>query len=285
MRNADGRHARIVRSDDLEPSWTVKQAKEPGFMRSLITWVGGPEGFINTNPGVAVETGRCVTGLMRMPPGNRQAGVHVHSVTEVYVILEGRCESFDGEGRRHVAGPLDCLYIPAGVPHGVRTVGHEDLELIWVHDAIERWGVSQYLEGPGPFPAEDEVRLIRIDDLEPQWTAPGANETGTLRWMVNWVAGPDGRNHNPGVAVINPQLALGLTVVDPWNRHLPRRHGGDESYVVLSGAAIVEIGTERHRIGRLDALHRPAGCEAGLRNAGDAPLYLLWVRDAPNGAD
>jgi hypothetical protein len=35
---------RIVRNDDLEAAWTVKQAKEPGFMRSLITWVGGPEG-------------------------------------------------------------------------------------------------------------------------------------------------------------------------------------------------------------------------------------------------
>lgn len=268
----------IVRADDLEPTWTVKQAKEPGFMRSLITWVGGPDGCINTNPGVAAETATCVTGLMWMPPGNRQAGVHIHSVTEVYVILRGRCESFDGEGRRHVAGPLDCLYIPAGVPHGVRTVGDEELELVWVHDGTERWGVSRYLDGPGPFPAEDEVRLIRFDDLEPQWTAPQAREVGTLRCMVNWVAGPEGRDHNPGVSAENPKLALGLTVVSPRNRHLPRRHDAEETYVILSGAAIAEIGTERHRLGRLDAVHMPPGCEIGLRNAGGDPLQLLWVR-------
>lgn len=274
--------ASIIRADDLEPTWTVKQAKEPGYMRSLITWVGGPEGYINTNPGIAIETERSVTGLMRMPHGNRQAGVHVHSVTEIYVILKGRCESFDGEGRRHVAEPLDCLYIPAGVPHGVRTVGDEELELIWVHDAIEPWGVSTYLDGPGPFPAEDEVRLIRFDDLAPQWTAPQAKEVGTIRWMVNWVAGPAGcRNLNPGVAVVNPRLALGLTVVSPWNRHLPRPHAGGETYVILSGTAIAEIGNARHRLGRLDAIHRPSGSETGLRNAGDTPLYLLWVRDSP----
>lgn len=272
--------ARIVRADDLEPTWTVKQAKEPGYMRSLITWVGGPEGHINTNPDVAVETEHCVTGLMWMPPGNRQAGVHIHSVTEIYVILKGRCESFDGEGRRHVAGPLDCLYIPAGVPHGVRTVGSEELELIWVHDAIERWGVSRYLDGPGPFPADDEVRLIRFDDLEPQWTAPQAREVGTLRWMVNWVAGRDGDDHNPGVAAANQKLALGLTVVGPRNRHLPGRHDGERTYVILSGSAIVEIDGARSRLGRLDAVHIPATCEIGLRNPDGEPLQLLWVRAA-----
>jgi hypothetical protein len=108
---------------------------------------------------------------MRMPVGNRQAGVHVHSVTEIYVILRGEVESFDGVGNRHRAGPLDCLYIPAGVPHGVRTVGAVDLELIWVHDAIERVGVSSYLDGPGPFPAKDEVRLTLSPVLPPTGAA------------------------------------------------------------------------------------------------------------------
>src|ERR1700722_2477306 len=142
---------RTIRNKDLAPTWSVKQAKEPGFMRSLITWVGGPAGYINTNSDNAVISQNSAVGLMRMPVGNRQAGVHVPSVAEIYVILRGEAESFDGVGNKHRAGPLDCLYIPAGVPHGVRTVGDADLDLIWVHDAIEKVGVSTYLDGPGPF--------------------------------------------------------------------------------------------------------------------------------------
>ena len=39
---------RIVRNRDLEAFWGVLRAKEPGYMRSLLTWMGGPEGCINT---------------------------------------------------------------------------------------------------------------------------------------------------------------------------------------------------------------------------------------------
>jgi len=92
---------RVIRDLDLEPSWDLKQAKEPGFMRSLTTWVGGPKGYINSNLDHSVISERCAVGLMRMPVGNRQPGVHVHSVTEIYVILKGQVESFDGVGNRH----------------------------------------------------------------------------------------------------------------------------------------------------------------------------------------
>ena len=124
---------RIVRNRDLEPYWGVFRAKEPGFMRLLITWMGGPDGTINTNPGVAIESRHCAVGLMDMGPGNRQPGVHTHTMTEIYVILQGMVESFDGVGNRHLAGPLDCLYIPKGVPHGVRTVGDAHVKLLWVN--------------------------------------------------------------------------------------------------------------------------------------------------------
>jgi mannose-6-phosphate isomerase-like protein (cupin superfamily) len=270
----------VVRNRDLEPSWSVKQAKEPGFMRSLVTWVGGPEGYINTHPDNAVISQNSALGLMRMPVGNRQAGVHVHSVAEIYVILRGEAESFDGVGNKHRAGPLDCLYIPAGVPHGVRTVGDADLDLIWVHDAIEKVGISTYLDGPGPFPAQDLVRLISFAELAPDWGGEKAKEGGHLRWSANWVAGAASTvNHNPDEAVINGRIALGVTVIAPGNSHVEHAHPYPEAYVVVRGSGILKQDGRSIPLDALDAAYFPAAASHALRNGGDQPLYLVWVHE------
>lgn len=272
----------IIRNQDLEPAWTVKQAKEPGFLRSLITWVGGPEGYINTNPAEAARSLDATLGLMRMPVGNRQAGVHVHSVTEIYVILKGEVESFDGVGKTHRAGPLDCLYIPKGVPHGVRTVGDTDLELIWFHDAIEKNGVSVYLDGSGPFPAEDEVRLIAFDGLQPDWSGQGAKLGGTLHWTANWVAAAGSPvNHNPGAAVVNATLAAGVTAILPWNSGPLHSHGFAETYLILSGSGAVHSGDDVAHLGRLDAVRFRSGEEHRIRSTGAETLYLFWLHENP----
>lgn len=269
----------VVYNRDLVPAWGLKQAKEAGFLRSLTTWVGGPEGHVNSNRETSIVTDRSVVGLMRMAVGNRQPGVHVHSVTEIYVIVKGEVESFDGVGNTHRAGPLECLYIPAGVPHGVRAIGDEDLELVWVHDAIEAEGVSRYLDGPGPYPADREVELIRFRDLHPHW--PRNQEGGSWHWAVNWVGGYDSPlNHNPGVAAVNENTALGLTVVMPWNCLPPQSQSHDLTYVVLRGEAVVQAEGSSLSLGRLDALRYPAGCRQELRNVGESPLFLLWVSDS-----
>ena len=270
--------ARAILNRDLEPSWAVKQAKEPGFMRTLITWVGGPEGYINTNPDCAVVSQDCAVGMMRMPVGNRQAGVHTHTITEIYVILKGEVESFDGVGNRHRAGPLDCLYIPPGVPHAVRTVGDTDLELIWLHDGIEKLGTAVYLDGPGPFPADDEVRLIRFADLDPDWGGAQAKEGGHLRWSVNWVAEPNTRR-NRGIAVPNARLGVGATVILPGNAHVSHAHPHPETYVVIRGKALARFDGKTIHLSPLDAVYVPPDAPHALRNAGDEPLYLLWAHE------
>lgn len=251
-------------------------------MRSLTTWIGGPEGHINSNLGKSVISGRCAVGLMRMPVGNRQPGVHVHSVTEIYVILKGEVESFDGLGRVHRAGPLDCLYIPAGVPHGVRAVGDQDLELVWLHDGIERLGVSTYLEGEGSFPADDEVSLVPFRELEPNRINPRAEETGHARWSASWVGGPEGYvNYNRGRAALNERIGVGLTVIMPGSRHVPHSHPVGEIYVVLKGRGVARIEGESLEVGPLDGIYHPAGDVHALSNHADQPLYLMWVHEAP----
>ena len=275
---------RVVRNRDLVPDWSVKQAKEPGFMRNLITWVGGPEGCINTNPQNSVISQDCAIGLMRMPVGNRQSGVHVHSVTEIYIILKGEAESFDGVGNLHRAGALDCLYIPRGVPHGVRTVGDTDLELIWLHDAIEKLGVSVYLDGPGPFPASDEVKLVSFADLAPDWSGDKAKEGGHLRWCANWVAGGKAAaNHNRGEAIVNKRLAVGVTVIAPGNSHVKHAHPFAETYVVMRGCAAFRQDGATIQLGPLDTVYFPPKAPHALRNCGDEPLYLMWAHSPPGG--
>lgn len=267
--------AKIIRDKDLEPSWVLKRATEPGFRRSLTTWVGGPEGYVNTHVALSARSRICAGGLMRMAVGNRQPGVHVHSVTEIYVILKGEVESYDGIGRTHRAGPFDCLYIPAGVPHAVRAGGDEDLELIWIHDGIERHDVSVYLEGEGPFPSEREVVLIPYRDLRPGQPLPGATGDG---WSISWVAGPDGMvNFNPGSAEQNPIIAMGMTAVPPGQAVSPHTHGGATLGVVLQGDGRVTTGNGPATVGTLDAVYCPAVDLVGITNTSSAPLYVLWV--------
>ena len=277
---------RIVRNRDLEPTWTVLRAREPGFMRSLVTWMGGPEGYINTNPGVAIESLDCAVGLMDMGPGQRQPGVHVHSMVEIYVILDGTAESFDGVGSRHTAGPLDCLYIPKGVPHGVRTVGDKPVKLLWVNDAIEKWGVSRYEEGPGPHPAEngDTVALVRFNDLAPSRSALRANEAGFQRWCVSWVGSPSqatGANFNPGLAAHNERVGIALIVLEPANRLPPDETArGNRLLVIARGRAILAKKHERIELGPQDALFCPAGTSLDLTALDGEPLHMVILQTA-----
>ena len=263
---------RIVRNRDLAPSWTVLRAREPGFQRSLITWMGGPDGYINTNPGVAIESRHCAVGLMDMPVGNRQPGVHTHTIDEIYVILEGQCESFDGVGNTHVAGPYDCLYIPKGVPHGVRTIGTQDLKLLWVNDAIERWGVSVYAEGPGPHPAAAEVRLIPMRDLAPAGSQPS---------ILSWVGCPQIHiDATPGVAIASERLALSLCVLEGGRGMTAPPARDPQLWVVVRGSAAVTIDGRAEALGPQDALFCPSGASLDLRARTNEPVHLIRMDTA-----
>jgi mannose-6-phosphate isomerase-like protein (cupin superfamily) len=264
----------IVRHRDLLPFWGVKRATEPGFMRSLITWMGGPEGYINTNIEHAVESQHCAVGVMDMAVGNRQPGVHVHTMNEIYVILDGQVESIDGVGNKHIAGPLDCLFIPTGVPHGVRTVGDQDVKLLWINDDLEKWGAAVYLEGPDPAPAENEISLIEMKDLESRWSNSAV--PGEMHWNVNWVAGRE-TDHNSDVAVPSDRISLELCVVQPANRIREPVRDGNQLFVVAKGQAVAKIDQDTVVLDRQDAIFFPIGTSIDLRCISDEPLALVKI--------
>jgi mannose-6-phosphate isomerase-like protein (cupin superfamily) len=237
--------AEIIRYRDLEPARHVPGAKEPGFMRWLITWVGGPAGHINTNRDVAKVSQNTVVGMMNLPVGQRQKGLHYHSVAEIYIILRGELEGYDGRGHIPRAGPMDCMYIPAGVPHGVRNSGLEDCDLIWIHDGIEIVGTSvYYMDGivTGP-PQVDDITIVSFKDLEPSYGAHRAKEVGHMRWMINWVAGGPGfENFSPSCAAPSNNVAIGMTVLQPGQKSVPHSHEDAEVYVVMRGKGVMNLG-------------------------------------------
>lgn len=53
--------------------------------------------------------------------------LHVLTVRELYVILEGRGRMEDGAGRSVPVGPGDCVDIPAGAPQRIANDGPGDL--------------------------------------------------------------------------------------------------------------------------------------------------------------
>lgn len=278
--------ASIVRFNDLEPAWHVPGAKVGGTTRWLTSWVGGPKGYVNSNPGYAVENDEIGMGLMYLPVGQRQEGLHYHTVTEIYIILKGHVEGYDGTDTSHRAGPMDCIYIPPGTPHGVRNSGLEDVELIWLHDGVEPKGVTVYCkteEDVANAPSKETIRIVRLQDLEPFWGAPRAKEPEFLRWTVNWIGGPPGfENFNPGYAVESEKISLGLTVLLPSNKQVPHQHSVAEVYVIVKGKALVNLGQGNKELNYLDSVYFPPGAVHSLRNHGTEPVYIVWAYEKAN---
>lgn len=278
----------IIRWKDLEPSWHLPN-QEPGIMRWMISWVAGPEGYYNSNPGVAVLSHDVSVGLMHIPSNNRQKALHYHGVAEIYVLLRGEVLGWDGRGEEHRAGPLDCVYIPAGVPHVVRTYGDEPVDLIWVHDAIEKKGTSVYWSEGMPNPQDEskqEIKVVPYKGLEPRWEAAQEQGPGHLHSSINWVGGVKGcTNLNPERAVLNEKVALGLTVIHQGHKETVTGSPNAELCVLVRGKAIVNIenGNGNEELAKMDAVYVPAGCSRTFRNHGDEPAYLLWVREKPSG--
>ncbi|KAK4938720.1 hypothetical protein LTR10_020903 [Elasticomyces elasticus] len=280
---------KVVPYSTLEEQWHVPGAREPGFMRWLKSWVGGPAGYVNPNKQAAVINENFVVGMMNLFKGQQQKGLHYHSVTEIYVILTGELESYDGKGEKTYAGPMDCIYIPAGVPHGVRNSGDSDCELIWVHDGIEKIGTSvYYMDGivTGP-PQVDIISMARWTDLQHHINAPMGDRDGFSPNLVSWVAGsaPGQLNYNRDIAVPSDKVAIGMTCLKA-GQSVPLLKGGvGYCYVVMDGAATFKGGQKEddaaQRVTRLDGVWVPKGTPHKVTNHGQRDLQLMWVQEFP----
>ncbi|MCJ1297793.1 hypothetical protein MMC08_000581 [Hypocenomyce scalaris] len=274
---------KIVPFDGLKEIYTVPGAREGGYLRYLKSWVGGPEGYVNPNLNLgAIVAEDSSVGYMKLMTGCRQKGVHSHGVVEIYIILKGEIEGYDGKGHTHHGGPMDCIYIPTGVPHAVRNSGREDLELLWIHDGLEKKSNITYYYTEAETPKLGGVEVIKFNNLEPHWGAPKARESPFLRYMISYVAGGDGYiNFDPGRAYISQKCALGLLVIYPGNEQVPNSLPGNQCYVVVQGTAVVA----GKNLNRLDALWVPAKTVHTIKNPGSELLWLFWTHEQPQRAD
>ena len=273
---------RLVRFDDLNPRWgVVPKSTEPGYMRWLVSYGGGPEGYVNYGSETGLLTDYLVVGLMGMPRAQRQFGLHIHTITEIYVILAGHVESLEPEGGGSIAGPMDLVFIPPGAPHCVRTVGAEDVLLLWIHDAQEPNGAARYVDSPDlvgtDFP---RARVLAHDALEPSWNGRGAKEPGRMRSTVSYIGGETGQvNFNRGVAEPSSRVALGHTVVPAYNTETSEAWSQTRYCVIVGGRARLAGHPELGDAASLDCFVVPPRCEVGLRSLGPEPLSYLWLME------
>ncbi|MEZ5076760.1 MAG: cupin domain-containing protein [Solirubrobacterales bacterium] len=275
---------RAVRFDDLRPAWgKAHRSEQAGYFRWLVSYVGGPPGWLEEHPESGLIGDRSVLGVMGLPAGQRQFGLHRHPTTEIYLILAGRVESIEAEGQRQMLGPLDCLYIPPAAPHCVRAVGDEDVLLLYAHDDHERLGESKYVEDDDPTLGRPEPHpeVVARDDLAPWWGAPGATEAGQLRWSVSWVGGADPRlDHNPERSARHDGVALGMTSIEAAGAAPEETWDAVRYLYVHAGTVAVEGRPELAPLRPRDVLVVPPGCPCGLRPLGVEPARLVWLHRA-----
>jgi mannose-6-phosphate isomerase-like protein (cupin superfamily) len=266
-----------VRYDDLEPLFMLPNSRKPGFLRWIKAYTGN-EDYPDLAPRDGAVTSGVLPALQGIYAGNYQWGPHAHTIGEVYMILQGRGITMGVNGG-DVVEPLDCVFVPRHAPHGVRSVGDEDLILVAIHEEDEPADAIRYF-GPGEIDPDVDYpgqSVIRFEELEPRWAG---EDGGNHRWSVSYVGGPEGHFHlNPETGKVGDQVSAGVTVISPGHTHVMHSHPTSESYIVARGRAEVLGHPEIEPLGAFDALLVPAGVEHGLRALGDDPLYVIWLHD------
>jgi len=190
----------------------------------------------------------------------------VHDCSEAITILSGHAIVLV-EGRQYCLGHLDCLHVPAGVCHSVRSANAS-------HAMLAHWSFASpepkrtFVDGPlrvqqrdngVPAPGDPES-LRRFAEAEVYELSEGAwfRDLFAKRFGSAGICGGYGR-FTPGSS-------------------LPcHTHHYDESITILSGSATCLVQGKRYELEGIHNAFVPQGKPHRFLNSGAGDMEMLWV--------
>jgi len=244
-----------------------------GAVRETIVSAQGREADPDSPPGIGLYrlvTAACgatglSTGIARIGPG-AQMPYHCHPNSEAITIVAGRAR-FVVEGRAYRLHAGDCIHIPAGVAHTVRSDRPAgDLMAHWAFSTAmpAREGAERSFpgeeRGDGNPTDSDPETIVRYDRLAVYELAKNAFflDLFSRRLGMEGICGGHGR-FLPGAS-------------------LPcHTHDFDESITIVEGAAVCWVEGRRYELGACDTAYIPKGIPHRFLNQSASEMSMIWV--------
>jgi putative monooxygenase len=205
------------------------------------------------------------TASVTVAPRERLA-YHTHPVSEAVTVLAGIAR-FSVEGRIYRLGPLDCIHVPAGVPH--EPLNESDTEPLLVlsafaspmpdRDLVEDHFPKQDRSADDPGPQDPEY-IMRFSKSEKYELAAGTQFCDLFagRYGSVGICGGYGR--------FQPGTSLPCHI-----------HEYDESITIVEGEALCEVAGQRYRLSGYDTAFVPQGKPHRFLNESHSPMAMIWV--------
>lgn len=203
------------------------------------------------------------TAIATFNPG-KGLDCHTHPCSEAVTVLQGE-GLFSIAGRLYRLGSLDCVHIPAGIPH--EPLNASDTEPLVVlsafasadpsRDKISTIFPKQLRTNPSPNDPEHISRLCEADKYE---LAEGTQffDLFVGRFGSVGICGGYGR--------FQPGTSLPCHI-----------HEFDESITIVEGEAICEVASKRYKMSGYDTAFVPQGKPHRFLNESQKPMAMIWV--------
>ena len=224
-------------------------------------------------PGVAIRvfvSGHCgamgiSTGIATFEP-LAELAYHEHDCSEAVTLLAGKA-SVLVDGRAYELCELDCIHIPAGVPHSVRNQSvSSPLVAHWAFATTEP--SRRFVEAPPvrevrglgkPEPGDPE-HISRFQEAEQYELSPGALFRDLFKGSLGSVGicGGYGR--------FQPGASLPCHI-----------HEYDESITIVEGTALCLVQGNHYQVSGYDTAFVPVGKPHRFINKTDTEMAMIWV--------